>query len=141
METRVQHVVAHMILGLPGEREDDMHASMRMVCGLRRLGAEGAFPRLGLKLHHLQVMRGTALEGMWRAGAVPVYDVEDYARLVVKVLERVPWDVVIHRLCGAAGAEYVCAPHWEGGPAQHIARIRAEFTQRGTWQGRLCEEG
>jgi len=139
MRTRVQHVVAHMILGLPGESEDDMHASMRMVCALRRPAAEGAFPRLGVKLHHLQVMRGTPLEGLWRAGEVPVYDLDDYARLVVNVLERVPGDVVIHRLCGAAGEEYVCAPEWPGGRSEHVARIRAEFAARGTWQGRLCE--
>lgn len=140
MATRVQHVVAHMILGLPGETEDDMVASMQQVCSVRRTAPGGAFPRLGLKLHHLQVMRGTPLEAQWRAGTVPVLDLDNYARLVVTVLERVPADVVIHRLCAAAAAKYVCAPVWPGGPSAHIARIRAEFAARGTWQGRKIEE-
>lgn len=139
VQTHVAHVVAHMILGLPGEDVEDMGQSLREVCALRTPPIMGNFPRLGLKLHHLQVMRGTPLEKAWRAGEVKTLGLDEYAELVVGLLERVPRDVVIHRLCGEARSEYLCAPVWEGSAAEHVARIREEFRRRGTWQGKQIE--
>ncbi len=138
LATRVQHVVAHMILGLPGESEAAMHASMRMLYAPHAAAPpRGPFPRLGVKLHHLQVMANTPLEQPWRAGGIPTLELDDYARLVVDVLEHLPPEIVVHRVCGAAAARYLCAPVWPGTRAQHVARIRQEFSARATWQGRL----
>ena len=128
--TGVQQIVLHMILGLPGESETDIHESFRVFSGL----AEPA--RLGFKLHHLQVVRDTPLEQWWRDGRVKVYSFEEYARLVVDVLERVPAGIPIHRLFGSVPARYLCVPIWPGTKAAQRSRIQAEFAVRGTWQGK-----
>ncbi len=113
-EAGIAHIVAHLILGLPGETTDDMHASVRGCVGA---GAHG------LKLHHLQVMRDTPLEVEWRAGRVPTLTLDAYATVVAALLTRVPRATVIHRLCASAPAQYLCAPLWPGTKMEHVAAI------------------
>jgi len=110
----IAHIVAHLILGLPGETIDDMHASVQ---GCVRAGVHG------LKLHHLQVMRGTPLEVAWRAGRVPALTLDAYATMVAELLARVPRTLVIHRLCASAPAQYLCAPLWPGTKMEQVAVI------------------
>ena len=125
-EIGVSHIVAHMILGLPGETEEQMHESFALFsrCGVH-----------GFKIHHLQVIRGTPLEQEWRAGRIHVSEFDDYARLVVDVLERVPAGKVIHRLFGSVPERYLLAPRWPGRKARQLQRIVREFKQRRTFQG------
>ncbi|HND00140.1 MAG TPA: radical SAM protein, partial [Myxococcota bacterium] len=54
----------HLILGIPGESEADMVDTLRSVCDL---------PIQALKLHHLQVIRETPLQGLYQQGQVPVF--------------------------------------------------------------------
>jgi radical SAM protein (TIGR01212 family) len=147
----IAHIALHMIIGLPGESEADMHESFRRFtqAGCPRAQAHSEEtsdialrvrssrqPTLGLKLHHLQVIEGTPLEQQWRAGAIATFDLDDYARVVVDILEHVPADVVIHRLFGSAPERYLCAPVWPGSKAEQQQRILTEFAARGTWQGK-----
>lgn len=55
--------ITHVILGLPGETEDDMLATVRYVCG------QQAKP-FGIKLQLLHVLRGTDLCGIMRQAAL-----------------------------------------------------------------------
>jgi len=147
----IAHIVLHMILGLPGESIADMQASFSRFAATGlvqelppRMQADGValrsrsphIPTLGFKIHHLQVVEGTPLEQLWRAGEVTTYSLDDYAELVVSILERVPPNIVIHRLLGSVPERYLSAPHWPGSKAEHLQRIMAEFAARGTWQGR-----
>jgi len=123
----ITHIVAHMILGLPGETEEMMRESFAFFsdCGAH-----------GFKLHHLHVIKDTPLETMWREGRIPVYDLDSYARLAVDIVERIPADRVIHRLFGSAPEQYLCAPVWPGTKPEQLQRIRAEFKRRSSWQGK-----
>ena len=82
-----------MILGLPGETEDDMLATVRYVCG------QQAKP-FGIKLQLLHVLRGTDLCGDYEAGSFEVLSQDEYIELVIKCLEVIPEDIVIHRVTG-----------------------------------------
>lgn len=53
------HVGAHLILGLPGESEGDMMATVNAVAQL---------PVTSVKFHQLQVLRGTILAQQWDRG-------------------------------------------------------------------------
>jgi radical SAM superfamily enzyme len=148
----ITHLVLHMIIGLPGESDADMHESFRRfsAAGRAPTGPTGLragndvalapagrpMPSLGFKIHHLQVIRGTPLEQLWRDGEVSTFTLDEYAELVVSILEHVPSEVVIHRLFGAVPARYLCAPTWPGTKSAHQQRIVDEFTRQGTWQGR-----
>lgn len=85
--------ITHVILGLPGETEDDMLATVRYVCG------QQAKP-FGIKLQLLHVLRGTDLCGDYEAGSFEVLSQDEYIELVIKCLEVIPEDIVIHRVTG-----------------------------------------
>ena len=74
-------VVAHVILGLPGETPAMMRETAR---------ALAALPIAGLKIHALLVLEGTALAAHWRRGDVPLPDLPTYAGWVADFLELLP---------------------------------------------------
>lgn len=118
-------VVTHLILGLPGETEDDMKQSAAYACG------KGTW---GIKLHMLNVVRGSRLaEEM--PGYIPFDDMNDYIRLVCDILEKVPPQVTIHRLTADAPRSTLIAPEWSFRKRTILNGIHAELRRRGTRQG------
>src|SRR5262245_33769087 len=122
---------AHVILGLPGESHGDMMATAEACASL---GLDG------VKIHNLHVVRDTPMEKMYHAGEVPIFERDEYVRVVCDFLERLPAEMVIHRLNGDAPLDYLVAPMWclEKGPL--LPAIEREFTRRGTRQGSRCAD-
>lgn len=126
-------VCAHAIVGLPGEGREDIINTMRFVASL---------PVWGIKLHQMQVLRGTRLEEEWRRGDIKTLTVEEYAALVVECLEELPPQVVVHRLCGDAPERYIVAPRWGEGKFRIMERITRALEEKKTFQGaRYLERG
>ncbi len=96
-------VVAHLILGLPGETIEDMEASARAV-------AEAGVH--GVKLHPLYVIRGTGLEKMLDEGCYLPLTEPDAIHMTLAVLEALPPEMVIHRLTSDPHPEELVAPRW-----------------------------
>lgn len=119
-------VCAHVIIGLPGEDRGDIINTARFVGGL---------PLWGIKFHQLQVIKGTALEGLYNKGGVRLLDLEEYAEIVVECLEMLPSGLVIHRLCGDAPLRYLAAPGWGANKFVVIDAVTALMKKRGTRQG------
>ena len=97
------HTVVHLILGLPGETEQ---MTVQSCAYVGRSGAKG------VKLQLLHVLEGTDLAELWRAGRVPMMELEDYARLLGRCLAVLPEDMVIHRLTGDGPKKDLLAPLW-----------------------------
>jgi radical SAM protein (TIGR01212 family) len=119
-------VCAHVILGLPGESVADMLATAN---------ALAALPIDGVKIHNLHVVRGTPLEAMYRAGEVPMLERQEYVELICDFLERLPPEMVIHRLNGDAPPDYLVAPLWCLRKAELLREIDAELQRRDSQQG------
>ena len=111
------HVVTHVILHLPGETRQQMLETVDYVC---RSGAGG------IKLHLLQVLQGTDLEADWRAGRVPLPELEEYAQLIGDCLARLPEDMVVHRITGDGPKSLLLAPLWCGDKKRVMNRLRRE---------------
>ncbi len=120
---------AHVILGLPGESRDDM---------LETADAIAELPVNGVKIHNLHVVRGTPMEAMYHAGTVPMLSRDEYVAVVCDFLERLPADVVIHRLNGDAPPDYLVAPAWCLEKPALLAAIDGELARRDSWQGKRC---
>ncbi len=119
-------VGAHVILGLPGEGDAQVHAT---ACELARLRIDA------VKLHNLHAVKGTPLAEMAAAGQVTLPEQHDYVCWVVDFLERLPPECVIERLSGNAPAPYLAGPAWCAQNRAVRAAIDAEFRRRGTRQG------
>lgn len=98
-------VIVHVILGLPGESEDDMLSSVRYLADLQ--------PRLdGIKLQLLHVLKGTDLALEYEKTHFHVFTLEEYCDLIVKCLKLLPRDIVIHRITGDGPKKLLIAPLW-----------------------------
>ena len=122
--------IVHVILGLPGETEEDMLATVRYVCG------QQAKP-FGIKLQLLHVLRGTDLCADYEAGEFEVLSQDAYIELVIRCLEIIPDDIVIHRVTGDGPKNILAAPLWSGNKRQVLntlhQKMKNEKREQGTW--------
>ncbi|MCK4572015.1 TIGR01212 family radical SAM protein [candidate division WOR-3 bacterium] len=103
-ERRNIEIVAHLIIGLPGENEDDIIETADTIKD---------WEIDGVKLHHLYVIKGTVLEKEYKEGKVKVFeDPAGYATIAKKVLEHLSPSTIIHRFQGYAPKEELVAPSW-----------------------------
>lgn len=125
-------VTGHLILGLPGE------SRAGMLEGARRLSA---LPLSALKLHQLQLVRGTALAREWLADAarVPLLDENAYLELLADFVERLAPTIRLQRLGSEVPPALKLAPHWNLRLSQLAPRLDAMLRARGTWQGVRCD--
>ncbi len=95
----------HLIAGLPGESSDDVLATVERACRLSIAS---------IKLHQLQVIRGTILDRLRRSGEIQVtpFSIEEYLDLCVKVVRLIDRRVAIERFLASAPPEMVEAPRW-----------------------------
>jgi len=119
-------IIAHMILGLPGETRQMMLESFRFISHL---------PLSGVKIHHLQIVRGTSLEEEYQKGKISVFNEREYVPLLADVLELLPWRMAIHRLVGDQPRDHLVAPVWTRPKDRFILALQKEFEKRGTRQG------
>lgn len=99
------HCGLHLIAGLPGEDRDRILRSVDDACRL---------PIDTLKVHQLQILKGTPLCARWKCGEIAVnpFTLEDYLDLCVEIVRRVPSRVVIERFLAQSPPQLVEAPRW-----------------------------
>ena len=104
-------VGVHLILGLPGETEDDM---------MQTVDSVGKMPVSTIKFHHLQVLRGTQLAHQWDRREVQMsnWTAHDYAKLCNRIISKLPDRIVIERMVSTAPSELLLHPQWGLKPAQ-----------------------
>ncbi len=95
----------HLIAGLPGETDEDVLETVRKACDL---------PIESIKMHQLQIVKGTPLLDKWQSGEIEVkpYSLEDYLELSVKIIKEVPRSICIERFLASSPPEMVVAPRW-----------------------------
>lgn len=95
----------HLIAGLPREDEDDILETVRKSCSL---------PIESIKMHQLQIVKGTALLEKWQAGKIDVdpFTLEEYLELCVKIVCTVPAHICIERFLASSPPGMVVAPRW-----------------------------
>ncbi len=98
-------VVVHVILGLPGEDEERMLATVQYLSALT--------PTLdGIKLQLLHILQGTRLAAEYMEKPFPILTLPEYTRLVVKCLKLLPAETVVHRITGDGPKRLLLAPLW-----------------------------
>lgn len=124
-------VVAHMIIGLPGEGEAEAYATVELFNSL---------PLWGVKIHSLYVMKGTALADLYRKGEYTPITKEKYVSICAECIARLRPDIIIHRITGDCPEGLLVAPEWNRGKSAVIEDIRKRLANRGLGQGSLCLE-
>jgi radical SAM protein (TIGR01212 family) len=96
-------VVTHIILGLPGETAQLMLETTQAAV---QAGTDG------IKFQLLHVLKGTDLAKDYEAGKFTCLSLEEYACILKQCLQKVPPDVVVHRITGDGAKKDLIAPLW-----------------------------
>ena len=96
-------VGAHVILGFPWEPFDEL---------MRQAEEIGRLPLTTLKLHQLQIIRGTQLAREYAEQPWAVPTAEEYIDLVLHYISRLPYGLVMERFVSQSPPEMVIAPQW-----------------------------
>ncbi len=126
-------VGAHMILGLPGESRETI---------LSHAGRLSVLPLTMVKLHQLQLIRGTRLAQEYEQGVADIYPytVTEYVDLAIDFIERLRPDIVVERFVSQSPDALLIAPRWGLKNHEFTARLLQRMRERNTWQGRLWTE-
>lgn len=96
-------VGAHFILGFPWETAEDLMCQADAVARL---------PLTTLKLHQLQVIRGTQMARDYATQSWAMPTAEEYARLLQAYLRRLPSHFVVDRFVSYCPPDMLLAPRW-----------------------------
>ena len=121
----------HMIVGLPGEDHDEIIRQARLVSSL---------PLTVLKLHQLQIIRGTRLAREYEENPFPVFTVDEYIRTVCDYVERLRPDLVLERFVSQSPAHMLVAPRWGLKNHEFADRLVGYMRKHGIKQGALWKE-
>ncbi len=119
-------VITHMIIGLPGEKRQDMLNTARYIA---ESGSDG------IKLQLLHILRGTQLYSMYLQGSVSALSEEEYISLVCDIIAILPPGMVIHRLTGDGDRAILEAPLWSCNKRRVLNLINHELKVRDIIQG------
>ncbi len=119
-------ICAHVILGLPGETREMMLETAEI---LAALGIDG------VKIHLLYIVKGTALEAMWRKGQYKCMEQQAYVEILCDILEILPANVVIQRITGDPHPDELAAPKWALNKNQTFQLIQKTLEARNSRQG------
>lgn len=121
-------VITHVILGLPGESREDMLVTIDYLSGENRPD--------GVKLQLLHVLKGTDLSAEYEAGSFRTMEMEEYFDILFASLERLPPDMVIHRLTGDGAKRDLIAPKWTADKKRVMNTLKKELEIRDIRQGK-----
>ena len=120
---------AHFILGLPGEQPCDWLEQARVISQL---------PVQNLKLHQLQIHKGTVMEKQYRNNPeyFHLFTAEEYVDLIVDYLELLNPGIIVERFISQAPPEMLIAPKWGLKNFEFVARVEKRLKEKDTWQGK-----
>ena len=94
---------AHIILGLPGEDAEE---------NLRQAPVISSLPIDILKIHQMQIIRGTRLAEAFERAPFHIYDIDEYIRLIANYIQRLRKDLVLERFVSQSPKQLLIAPQW-----------------------------
>lgn len=120
-------VVAHIMVGLPGESNQDIQNTVTFL---------NAYNIQGLKIHSTYVVKDTVLAQMYENGEYFPITLEDYIENVAYILTHISPQIVIHRISGDAPKESLLAPDWNLHKKWILNGIEKTLKEKILWQGK-----
>ncbi len=119
---------AHVILGLPCEKRNDMIRTAQFLAGL---------PVDGVKIHNLNIVKNTKVADMYYKGEIKPLSLQEFAQLAVDFLEYTNTDVIIERIVAESNPLSLIEPKWSLNKQAAISEVIEEFKRRNSYQGKL----
>ena len=125
-------VGAHIILGLPGEAKEQL---------IKQAGVLSALPLTTLKLHQLQLIKGTRMahEFEMQPEDFHLYSADEYIDLVIDYVEHLRSDIVLERFVSQSPKDLLIAPDWGLKNHEFTDKVKKRMRERDAWQGKKYE--
>ncbi len=130
LNARNIEVITHIIIGLPGETKEDVLKSVDLAVSA---GTKG------IKLQLLHVLRGTDLETDYANQKFQTLSLDEYMDMLFACIERLPKNIVIHRITGDAPKLHLVSPLWSADKKTVMNTINREMNARDIIQGKYAE--
>lgn len=123
-------VGAHIILGLPGESVDAM---------LREASVLSSLPLTTLKLHQLQLIKGTRMaeEYFSNPSDFHLFSADEYIDLVIDFVEHLRSDIILERFVSQSPSSLLAVQGWGLKNHEFVDKVRRRMNERNAFQGRL----
>lgn len=120
---------AHIILGLPKENNE-------MV--LSHAAALSELPLTTLKIHQLQLVRGTKMAKQFTENPewFNLYSAAEYVDLSIDFLELLNPNIAVERFVSQSPKNLLVSPGWGLKNFEFLAKITKRLEERDTWQGK-----
>lgn len=123
-----EHIIAHMIIGLPNETIDDMLETARFIVDNKIDG---------IKLQLLHILKDTDLANDYLSGLFPTLTLDGYIDIIENILKILPPDMVIHRITGDGPKNLLIAPMWSADKKNVLNTMHRRFKEDQIIQGSL----
>ena len=127
LKERNIEVVVHIINGLPYENEEMMLETVKY---LNKLKIDG------IKIHMLNIVKDTALAKMYEKEKFHILSKDEYINIVIKQLELLREEIVIHRITSDPDKDTLIEPTWLLKKFCLLNDIDKEMKKRDTYQGK-----
>ncbi len=121
---------AHFILGLPHESTETILNHARKISEL---------PLTAIKLHQLQLVRGTKMARQFAENPewFRLLTSYEYIDLVIDFLELLDPKIAVERFVSQSPSQFLILPDWGLKNFEFVAKIEKRLMERDTWQGKL----
>ena len=123
-------VVAHVIIGLPNEKVEDMLETIKFINESKVWGT---------KLHLLYILKNTKLHELYEKEKFRIFSKEEYIELIVKIIGILDENIVIHRLTGDAPWKDLLEPKWSTDKKGILNGINRLLKEKESYQGKFKE--
>ena len=120
-------IVAHLIIGLPEETNEQILDSVKYISNLNLWG---------IKLHLLHIIKNTDLETYYQENPFKILSQEEYVNIICDALEVLNPDIVIHRVTGDGKKSDLIEPLWSLNKLRVLSDIDKELKNRTSFQGK-----
>lgn len=127
LKSREITVITHIIIGLPHETKEEI---------LKTVDFAVKNKTDGVKLQLLHILKGTDLYEDYKKGVVKPLSLEEYMDILFASIERIPDNIVIHRITGDAPKSHLVEPMWSANKKNVLNTINRELEKRDIIQGK-----
>lgn len=114
------YVITHMIIGLPGEAQEDMKNTLQFIIDNKSDG---------VKLQLLHILKDSDLYKLWQKGDILVLSKEEYTDILLQLLKMLPEKTAVHRMTGDGNKKTLAAPLWSGNKKDVLNYINKRISE------------
>lgn len=119
-------VVAHVMVGLPGEGFEDVKNTVDFL---------NKHDICGIKIHSTYVIRNTKLCDLYENGTYVPVSLEDYLEQLVYIITHINPEIIVHRISGDAPKDLLVAPEWNLHKKKVLNGLDKILRERDLYQG------